>query len=360
MFRTLNVTLVGNDIDVPTNHSALNGFQHCVGTSNGKSTPSQTCITGNLTTLNQVSRNVSNLTHYDSHELLAWIIVIALLCFAGIITSILALIVTWPRRNGLAGVSVLVWHLVLVTLLNCIIVFPSNIIIIQLTQSGHRLPHFTCPFLASFNAVLQRLVNWSEVSLAVNRVVALFTPHSYQAWTTKKVNICLILSIWLISSSIALPISLGGLVRVGPLGQCTVALTIQKDAEYRDPFSIITYSPYAICGVGALSILWKVSFRSRMVSDGGVSRRRVTSRRMKMAVVLVIVFVWNTACNLIAVVIVRFLPGLLASSPVSSLWFLVLLALMNATTPVSDYLYLTRRYKCSVSRGTKNAQMSGR
>ena len=121
---------------------------------------------------------IENITVGQNRKLFAWSVTLGLLCFIGIVTNILALIAIWPKQRGFSAVPVLVFHLVAVSLLDCVIVHTPYVITVQLTQNGRKIPSSTCQFSAPFNTVLQRLINWSEVALAVkNRFVALFFPH---------------------------------------------------------------------------------------------------------------------------------------------------------------------------------------
>ena len=96
-----------------------------------------------------------------------------------------------------------------------------------------------------------------------------------------------------------------------------VRIVSQRSRNVPHSLQYHLYSPYAICGLEALLTFWKAN--KPVVTDSGTASQRVTVRCLKMAAILVGVFVWNTACNVTAVVIVCFFPGLSASSPVNSM-----------------------------------------
>ena len=275
---------------------------------------------------------IAALNDAQRRELLAWSITMALICVIGVVIGILALLATWPGRRGLSGVSVLVWHLVLVNFLNSLTWYPSYAATIHLTQVGHITNLKTCQFVAPFCVALQNVVNWSEVGLALNRFNALFFPHVYRTFTTNRVNLCHLTLVWLVGTSVVYPILSGNYVKVGPLGECGYAVFTRQ--LHLIPFSIINYMPFVVSGAGALTTLWKTSRNSRVVGNGEMAHRRITLRRLRMAVLLVVVFVWNTACNVISIIVMRHFPGSLASSPVSRMWLRLVATIMYATTPV--------------------------
>ena len=275
--------------------------------------------------------------HQQKHEnekalIFALCIAIGLLCLVGVCAGILALLATWPRRTGLSGVPLLVFHLVLTNLITIFFVYPSHIIMIQLTQNGFAPSPNVCLFLSPFDFALQNLVNWTEVVLALNRFVALFFPHHYRTWTRRSANVCLLVLVWLISASVAYPILIARLTRVSTLGQCMIDLS--QHTPLRIPLSIVTYTPLAVCGASAFTTLWSACRRKRAVGGGEMATRKTALRRLKMAGMLLLVFVWNTTCYLISIVVSRYFGALWAHSVASWVWVRVISVTMYAATPV--------------------------
>ena len=171
------------------------------------------------------------------------------------------------------------------------------------------------------------LINWCDASLAVNRIIALYFPYHYKAWSSKWANLAMITGFWIISLSVSLPFPLrldGAKMFLNPLGLCSVNLG-HGNFAIASP-AIVTFIPYAITLLGVLLILLKsfllVRMRRRAISGQPDDSRMVQAvqRRLNRAKMLLLTFLWAALCAAPTFTIVVNFPFLYATNPVSTMW----------------------------------------
>ncbi|OWA53948.1 hypothetical protein BV898_18372 [Hypsibius exemplaris] len=274
-------------------------------------------------------------------ELTALVAITLTISLIGVLNNFLTLRVTWSAKLGKAGVSLLIFHFVFTNLLMCLVTLPAASFIVLAKRDGWFIAGNTCRFYTTLYSINVSVVNWSDAGLALNRFVALYLPHRYKAWTSAAVNAAIITCCWLISIGITLPftVSAGGLGTVmSPLGQCQIT-AIGRLGTFL--LAMVTYVPYAVSGAGSLLILWKCfgfsRLRARDVapdrSGNPAAEYRRTRRRLNMAKMLVLTFLWSCICASPAYIITAMFASLYGTNPVSVMWGRTSTACQYAFTP---------------------------
>ncbi|OWA53947.1 hypothetical protein BV898_18371 [Hypsibius exemplaris] len=276
-------------------------------------------------------------------ELSAWIATTLIISFFGVLNNILTLRVIWSVKLRKPGVSLLIFHFVAVNLLMCLVTLPTAILVVMGKRDGwFMIAGNSCSYFAVLYTINVSVVNWSDAGLAANRLVALYLPHRYRAWTRPAVSLAIILCCWLICVVIALPFTLSaggqGTVRSG-LGMCNIT----PRGRFGDfLLSTHTYVPYAISGIGSLLILWKFFSVSRLRNGDVapyrtghvVARHRMrTQRRLNMAKIVLLNFLWSVVCAFPGYVINSAFAFLYYKDPVGVLWVRTSAACQYVFTP---------------------------
>ncbi|OWA53941.1 hypothetical protein BV898_18365 [Hypsibius exemplaris] len=297
--------------------------------------------------MNHSSNNTSTTTPFPAassskqKELSAWIGTTLGISMLGIINNLLILRVAWPSKFKKSGVSLLIFHFVAVNLFMCLVIVPVGVVIVLAKRDGRWLADNSCHFVHTLWTAVGTVVNWSDVGLAANRFIALYFPHGYKAWTSTRVNVGVILTSWAISVGLMMPFTTGaggqgitlselGLCFIKPSGRLGVFLSTNMG-----------YVPYALSGAGSLLILWKCFGFGRLRSTAVVAqegelpgtRRRITQRRLNMAKMLLIIFLWSGICSIPSWLITTVFPWLYASNPVSVMWIRTCAVCQYAFTP---------------------------
>ena len=102
------------------------------------------------------------------------------------------------------GVNLIIFQLVTCWLLLDLIVFPINDVMTFLYRFGYHAPHAYCVFNMTATSVLMGMANWTEVCLAINRVMAICVPLHYNRCSSRKVIFCMLLTVWIVVSVFAL------------------------------------------------------------------------------------------------------------------------------------------------------------
>ncbi|OQV12704.1 hypothetical protein BV898_13025 [Hypsibius exemplaris] len=101
------------------------------------------------------------------------------------------------------------------------------------------------------------------------------------------------------------------------------------------------YVPYAITGGAAVLLLWQTRRgRPRAMNQTEDDRRRqqVVLRRIRMARMMLLIFLWAGLCNIPGNVTAVGFPRLFSQNPVSALWMRTCLVCQYAFTPFILFL----------------------
>ncbi|OQV14497.1 hypothetical protein BV898_11339 [Hypsibius exemplaris] len=323
-------------------------------------------FTIDLRNSNEQQRNVQslNLTLQQQSELLAWSVLTSFITLTGVFSCLVLLIATRPKRGSTRGINMLIFHFMAVHLIMCGLCLPGNVITVQMRAQNVTFPPHLCRCVQAIHVTCVSVINWSDAGLALNRFVALFYPHCYKAWTTKWANAGLVILSWLLS--------LLGLFFIipGTAGQLTsnaMGLCVYIPAgSLGKAVTFLQYAAYGITGVLAFAILWKTCQRRKMVGQTVINHqnRRITLRRLKMANLLLLTYLWSAVCTLPWVAIVYVGLQRFGGDPVLSLWQRTCLAAQYAVTPciliVSTGTCFARRSGAVAQRGINLPGMADR
>ncbi|OQV13703.1 hypothetical protein BV898_12097 [Hypsibius exemplaris] len=276
------------------------------------------------------------------HELNAWIGTTLAVSLIGVLNNIIALWVTCSASLQKSGVGPLIVHFVAVNLLMCLVTSPSAVLVVLAIRDGLYLVASSCFIMETLFITNISLVNWSDVGLTANRVVALYFPNSYKSWITRPVKALFIGFPWIVSLGVMLPVTFLSHSRntsFSPIIQCAV-----KNNEHlrKSPIVLLVYLSYAISAIGSLLIVWKcfTGFSGRRTAVSGqargleaVARQRKAKQQLNIAKMLLGIFVWNLLCTLPGYVIFSAFPDLYRTRPVSVMWVRTPLACQYAFMP---------------------------
>ena len=291
-------------------------------------------------------------------ELTVWFAITLTLCCLGALGNMLVLFVTCPKRGPVtkSGVSLLIFHFTSLSFAMCLVNIPVTIFMILAKRDGHGVVDDTvsCGIIHTVFIINGALVNWSDLTLCANRCVALFYPYKYRALSTRKFNYLLIASCWVVTLAIALPMGTGvtGSMVLVPMGNCLLRSKGEREATIFA--SLVSYVPYGLNGMGSLAIIWKSHQLGRSRAVGplmAASRLTPVGRRVRMAQMVMLVWVWSAVCSGPGILIVSKFPRLFATNPVSVLWLRTLLTLQYGLVPVGEVIFGKSRYgtlNCSI------------
>ena len=282
------------------------------------------------------------LSSADNAILTAWIASTLSLCVLGVFSNITVLITTWPKGERKNVLNLQIFHFITINLLLCMFGTPTAVFLVLAKHHGLPVPPTLCNFTHPPTVVLTALINWCDAGLSANRVIALYFPLKYKNWNSKFFGLAMIAGSWVICLSTVFPIALGvegSKMLSAPLGQCTVKAPSGIFGKFSTP--LVAYIPYAITGVGAVLILCKtvalLRDRRRIFQISGLDAGRrdgVLKRRLNLARMLLLNFLWAAVCSAPAYVIVVNFPHLFATSPVSALWVWTCAVCQYCFTPV--------------------------
>ncbi|OQV12417.1 hypothetical protein BV898_13293 [Hypsibius exemplaris] len=273
---------------------------------------------------------------YDSSALRVWfILTISVSLFGSVLLVLLLSASCRFRELLLRGSCILIFHSMLIQLLICAVICPILNISSYLTLINNTtLVH--CPTLIFFNTASDHTDNWAALFLAVNRFVAIVSPHHYDAWVSRKVLICMIIIPWLIGISDSLPVyfGIGGQTIIGPAG---CAFETDVDGFYGTLWFVIgAYIPIGLMGIIYTILFVRIGTANRnrpnlavpFEPNGQNARLSTTQKRqISIAKMLIGSFAWYCICFLPGPIIVSLFPGVYAVDQMLRLWISGLLGL---------------------------------
>ena len=287
----------------------------------------------------------SNLSQSEKTNLLVWVIVTLTISLFGAINNLLILIITWPKASRPSSLNMLIFHFITVGLVVCLLSYPLICLEVLAVIYGHEIPASLCRFTLSTYTILVKVINWSDAAIALNRCIAFYFPHHYKQWSSNRMIARITMFTWFISAGpvISQEVGVGGLDITQPNGQCFYLYRGKLGQLYLS----LAMTPYALAGVGALLLLWK-SIRSSSTrravgrqpanpnNAAGLRRLVQEARKLRMAKVLLGMFVWSAICILPWAVISVNYPHLYVqyAKGVSLFWLRTSFVCQHALTPV--------------------------
>ena len=272
-------------------------------------------------------------------ELHAWAATLLVLCFIGSVNNVAVLIATWPKKSHKAGLNILIFHFVTANLLMCLINLPISVFLVMAKQHGSALPEKICDFTITPLFIVTAVVEWCDVALAVNRVIALYFPLKYNAWTRPAVNFGIIAAIWVVSVFTVLPFPLryaGNKTVLSPLGSCSLSM----DGRLGKFIAVVLgYITYVFTGFAALLLIGKSMHMTRkrrraVQQQLQTDRFRETKRLTRSTKVLLLTILWSAFWALLGYVAVSRFAYLYATNPISMLWLKTFQACQFGFPPV--------------------------
>ncbi|OQV11476.1 hypothetical protein BV898_14205 [Hypsibius exemplaris] len=289
-----------------------------------------------------------------------WASVILLISFAGIICNAFLFLVIARSKRLRAGTGFLILNLVFACLLASTVNYPLHALMVVGKTFWFPLPGSVCNYTHYIMSITAYANNWFEAFLGINRFVATVCPHGFRSWTSARV--CLVISIfcWTFGAVTTLPFcfGMGAQFLVSDFGQCRGLVTSSLGVAL---LSLNTYLPYGIVAIAIVPVLSKLfalqlaKWRSRMIARpeaifGETSQQRaLLRRRLTVARMLLLSFLFCLACNLPLSIASSFFTEAYGRIPLLSLWLRVFLVFQYAATPViffacnDDYRHNLRR-----------------
>ncbi len=228
--------------------------------------------------------------------------------------------------------------------MNLLICFPSIPLFafeVLAVTKGHVIPEALCRFTQALYTVLTKVINWSDAGLALNRCIALFLPYHYKRCTTRPVLAGMLIFSWSVSMFVVASMEAGldGMDTVLPIGQCAYISRGGLGLFY----TVLALALYSLAGVGALLILGKnirvlmnnrVTYNNERRNVENLWKRVQLKRRLKLAQVLLGMFLWSAVCIMPWGIITVNFPSMFAKEQVSVFWLRTSFASQYAFTPV--------------------------
>lgn len=272
-------------------------------------------------------------------EVLAWVVVTGVVCFLGCFNNIVMLLATWPgkKTGNKSGLNLLVFNFIAANLLSCLVNIPAKIIMVQAKQSGTVIGVGVCGYVNTVHVVGWVAVNAADATLAFNRCVALFFPYSYRAWSTNVVNLAIVAGLWLTSFAVIMPMGFGygGTFLILQSGQCGFR---PLKSAFGTFLPVVAYIPLLVGLLASLLIVWKIYSMSGGEAVVGRDRSkmaRMTNRRLKMAKILLLTFMWGATFNTVYALLNYAFPFVFEKWAQLNLWLLTSFAVQYSSTPVS-------------------------
>ncbi|OWA52597.1 hypothetical protein BV898_17046 [Hypsibius exemplaris] len=270
-----------------------------------------------------------------------WFAAFIAISLIGILTNGVLFCVITRSRTLRSGAGILIIHVIINCLGMSVVHSPITAVLIYGDNFWFAHPRDVCKYVHFLQSIQQYANNWAEVSLAVNRLVAMIFPFAYKAWSTRKVTGMMIAVCWSISGVCSIPFlfEVGGKFGSTEQGQCIVIQTKGILKSFLTPIAI--YVPYGVVGgiaVLVFLVLYVRGFRSHRSGDGapGDSTRKAVTfrRRLNVTKMLLISVVFDVLCTVTQPMVQAAFPVLYGNSPLLRLWLRWCLALQFPVTPV--------------------------
>ena len=266
--------------------------------------------TDNSSTVNFSTAQRTFFNRYYSH-FITFIVVANLICVFALISNVICLVAiyTYPRLRQRG--NILVGNLVVLNILVSLIVYPISIVSPVYRQYYDLAANF-CDWTFFYYFMVQSFV-WHECFLSINRFIALVVPHYYTAISRKRNLVLTVILGYLIPFSVNAYGLRGNLyASTLPFGGCRFSPDIS--VVYPLFQSVLgIYLPMCMVGMCYLIIFMTARMRKRRLYDSAApaeySLVRQT-RRMRVAKMLFVSFLWNTLTYIPQPILSAFLKDL--------------------------------------------------
>lgn len=281
-------------------------------------------------------------------ELRVWFTTMIFLSVFGTLFNLLLVVVVLSSRKLRTGSGVLIAYVHIVLTLQCSVNMPLLFApVYQALLTNRTATDAYCRDTFPFQWAMSQVVSWSDMMIAINRMVAICFPYSYPKWTEKKALIIMMIIPWCsgVTTIGCLRLGIGGVFRsVPPWGACG-AIMYPVMAQLNAIFS----TAIPVGGSGVIYIVIFVVMAGRwlslsrksgnrlaplQVSPAARQERKTVARRNKSAKILFVVYIWYGTCLSPTPIAASLYPVVYNSLPILQLLFRALLLLGYATMPV--------------------------
>ena len=239
-----------------------------------------------------------------------------IIAVVGTIGNLCLLAAAWKDRTSRAGTRVLIINLAASSFL---FVAPGQAVMMVYLYSPLANP---CPFFI-FDTILATAANWSDVSLAFNRMIAVCYPHHYRRVSSCKAGGLICAVTWLLSGLIV-GLSASGFgswfkeVRPG--------LCLPVAASPLGTFWTMAMTPIPIAVFGLIILRITVTFVAERKTGNrlapvnvpsAASKQKGTDRKKALARAMIASFAWCFCSTVPYLVIASFIPTFTARYPVA-------------------------------------------
>ncbi|OQV14738.1 hypothetical protein BV898_11110 [Hypsibius exemplaris] len=276
--------------------------------------------------------------------------IVGALANAGLLVVCYQMYRTDPSSNA---VSLIIMQMVACWFFMDFFMFPINDIQTLLYNFHHRAPDYYCIWEMTSCVFLVSLSSWTEVFLAVNRVVAICFPLHYGRVSSRKVIFHVLPAIWICAIAMTLPgtFYFGGHFMAIFLNQC-IYVPHNHFGEFL--LSCVIFLPMSIIGICCVIILAKsiyIAYRRRQTIGLEVQKNAVRKcttsqqRRMEVAIMLFTSFLWGAACDLpYSVFTTESLQYLFRENPILTVWVHCILDAQYTISPFT-MMWLNTDYR---------------
>lgn len=200
-----------------------------------------------------MTTNITNFTHSNmpawviyNYELTIWYKMMIFFSIIGTICNFFLVITILSSKKFRSGSGVLIANLHILVFMQCAFGMPMVFIPTYQVASTGPVSNLFCRGSFSLYFILLEAVDWADMMIGINRLVAICFPFNYAKWTTKPVLVGMIITSWAPSTVIGLcaVFNVGAAFRmILPWGSC----------------GVITSSPIMLQMINVLGVLFPVA-----------------------------------------------------------------------------------------------------
>ncbi|XP_055340578.1 adenosine receptor A3-like [Paramacrobiotus metropolitanus] len=244
--------------------------------------------------------------------------------YIGGLLTVFLFVALLQRQSSKSRSGFLIEHLLLVDFVICAIIQPTYLVnaFLDATVPG-RQTLFHCIVFTTIRFTTYYTQYWAQLTLAVNRLIAVSFPKMYKTWTKRHLLISAIVFCWLVGIACNIPPFFGFGYTISnhfpPLNTCSTKPASRGNMVVMSSVGI--YVPMVLVGVIYIFI-W---IHSKVMSR--TSGRLALERRMKVAKMLFASFVFYLLLFLPMAIAPTFFPTIRYTRPEVLVWLNTLQAL---------------------------------
>lgn len=298
---------------------------------------------GNNSTLPAIS--ISTLSFF------LWFATSVLVLITGFALYVLLACAFVVQRNLRKGVGILILNMIFIGLQHSLIYHPFFIATVFFGWTGGLVHSSLCIHFTNFYVVSIYTWNWCSVGLAVNRFVAVFKPHHYQAFGKRSVIVFVLICCWAIGFFTALAGYMGALKSedysqfVNNCSYANFSGVMQRLPLFLGIIGF--YVPVTVAEMLCVAIFYGlVKLRGPAAKQIGDSStvsfpRKTITRRFRLTRTVIAMTFWYFLCLIPIPIISRLFPDWYRARYLVQVWLRTLgyaAFTSNAVSPLSVYV----------------------